>query len=167
MAADRGFTVFGSEGSVGDSCGRRRDHTIRANTAERGDTSSAQDSTREQPKALPSLTASQRRVLSTVERYLAKHGFPPSHQDLCDLLGFRSTKATFDALRILDRKGYVSISSRRSRGLRVLVGSNGRPFGAPRPTPGHFLEPLRTACGAVTFSGGCPFHAVCVGEAES
>ena len=66
------------------------------------------------------LTKQQSKVLSCVEVYLNKTGFPPTRLEICKELGFKSPNAAEMHLRALEKKGYISIQSGSSRGISVL-----------------------------------------------
>lgn len=44
------------------------------------------------------------RVFASLQR---STGMPPTHRELCDALGHRSTNATNDVLKALEKKGYA------------------------------------------------------------
>ena len=54
------------------------------------------------------LTKQQSKVLSCVEVYLNKTGFPPTRAEICKELGFKSPNAAEMHLRALEKKGYIS-----------------------------------------------------------
>ena len=66
------------------------------------------------------LTKQQTKVLTCVEVYLNKTGFPPTRAEICKELGFKSPNAAEMHLRALEKKGYISIKSGSSRGISVL-----------------------------------------------
>lgn len=67
----------------------------------------------------PSITFRQRDVLRFIEQYIADKGYPPTRQDICDAMGYRSPNAAEEHLRVLQRKGYIEIDAGISRGIRV------------------------------------------------
>ena len=68
------------------------------------------------------LTKQQSKVLSCVEVYLNKTGFPPTRAEICKELGFKSPNAAEMHLRALEKKGYISIKSGSSRGISIVNG---------------------------------------------
>ena len=66
------------------------------------------------------LTNQQSKVLSCVEVYLNKTGFPPPRAEICKELGFKSPNAAEMHLRALEKKGYISIQSGSSRGISIV-----------------------------------------------
>ena len=66
------------------------------------------------------LTKQQSKVLSCVEVYLNKTGFPPTRAEICKELGFKSPNAAEMHLRALEKKAYISIQSGSSRGISII-----------------------------------------------
>ena len=66
------------------------------------------------------LTKQQSKVLSCVEVYLNKIGFPPTRAEICKELGFKSPNAAEMHLRALEKKGYITIQSGSSRGISIV-----------------------------------------------
>ena len=66
------------------------------------------------------LTKQQSKVLSCVEVYLNKTGFPPTRAEICKELGFKSPNAAEMHLRALEKKGYIKIQSGSSRGISIV-----------------------------------------------
>ena len=66
------------------------------------------------------LTKQQSKVLTCVEVYLNKTGFPPTRAEICKELGFKSPNAAEMHLRALEKKGYIAIQSGSSRGLSII-----------------------------------------------
>ena len=66
------------------------------------------------------LTKQQTKVLTCVEVYLNKTGFPPTRAEICKELGFKSPNAAEMHLRALEKKGYISIQSGSSRGISIV-----------------------------------------------
>ena len=66
------------------------------------------------------LTNQQSKVLSCVEVYLNKTGFPPTRVEICKELGFKSPNSAEMHLRALEKKGYISIQSGSSRGISIV-----------------------------------------------
>ncbi len=66
------------------------------------------------------LTKQQSKVLTFVEVYLNKTGFPPTRAEICKELGFKSPNAAEMHLRALEKKDYISIQSGSSRGISII-----------------------------------------------
>tara|TARA_Y100001936_G_scaffold72268_1_gene71320 strand:- start:16835 stop:17452 length:618 start_codon:yes stop_codon:yes gene_type:complete len=66
------------------------------------------------------LTKQQQKVLTCIEVYINKTGFPPTRAEICKELGFKSPNAAEMHLRALEKKGYISIQSRSSRGISII-----------------------------------------------
>ena len=64
------------------------------------------------------LTDRQRKVLQFIEDYIQTHGYPPSYDDLGNGMGI-STKAVYDRVQALVRKGHLVYLENRSRTLRI------------------------------------------------
>ena len=65
------------------------------------------------------ITDPQRRTLHELRRFINRRGFPPTIQELADILGI-SPPSVRDQITQLVRKGYVRRESRKARGLTVL-----------------------------------------------
>ena len=65
------------------------------------------------------ITGPQRRTLGELRRFTRRQGFPPTIQELADILGI-STPSVRDQVSQLVRKGYVKRESRKARGLTIL-----------------------------------------------
>ncbi|MCS5873776.1 hypothetical protein LN650_19995 [Klebsiella pneumoniae subsp. pneumoniae] len=57
--------------------------------------------------------------------YINQHGYPPTLSELADMLGVSSSNAVLLHLRALERKNFIKLSRRVSRGI-----SNRRAKGA-------------------------------------
>ena len=65
------------------------------------------------------ITDPQRRTLGELRRFTGQQGFPPTIQELADILGI-STPSVRDQVSQLVRKGYVKREARKARGLTIL-----------------------------------------------
>ena len=65
------------------------------------------------------LTESQRRALCEIQGFIAHKKYPPSMQELADVLGVTPASA-HELVGQLERKGYVQRESRKARSLAVL-----------------------------------------------
>ena len=81
--------------------------------------------------AAPPLTARQRQVLDFVERYIARHQYPPTSRELSAACGLGGPSGAQRILGTLERKGYLQREPGRSRALtlaqRPLDLSHARP----------------------------------------
>ena len=67
------------------------------------------------------ITDPQRRTLGELRRFIGQQGFPPTIQELADILGISAPSAR-DQVTQLERKGYVKREPRKARGLTVVGG---------------------------------------------
>lgn len=67
------------------------------------------------------ITAKQKQVLDAIDLHTRKHGYPPSHKQLADALGLRSTSAVAMRLDALERKGFIKREYGVARSLRVVT----------------------------------------------
>ncbi len=65
------------------------------------------------------ITGPQRRTLGELRRFTGQQGFPPTIQELADILGI-STPSVRDQVSQLVRKGYVKREAKKARGLTIL-----------------------------------------------
>ena len=65
------------------------------------------------------ITDPQRRTLRELRRFISQQGFPPTIQELADILGISAPSAR-DQVTQLERKGYVKREPRKARGLTVV-----------------------------------------------
>jgi repressor LexA len=61
-------------------------------------------------------TTRQAQVLSIIREYQARHGYPPTQEEIADALGLTWTRAVEKHLQALERKGYLV----RGRGARTI-----------------------------------------------
>jgi repressor LexA len=87
------------------------------------------------------LTPRQQEIYEFLARHLEDHGYPPTLREICGQFGMRSTRAASDHLHALERKGFISRTRDRSRGIELI---------GPRPTSSGTSIPLvgRIAAGA-------------------
>ncbi len=65
------------------------------------------------------ITGPQRRTLQRLQRFIEQRGFPPTIQELADILGISHASA-HDQVNQLVRKGYLRREPRKARGLAVI-----------------------------------------------
>ena len=68
------------------------------------------------------LTPRQQEVLDLLVDFVNTHGYPPTCQELANLLGVASPNAALTHLRALERKRIITLAPGTSRGIRI----NGR-----------------------------------------
>ena len=68
---------------------------------------------------MTNLTPRQSEILRMIERYTEKSGFPPTRNEICEAMGFRSPNAAEEHLKALARKGAIEMIPGASRGIRL------------------------------------------------
>ncbi len=71
------------------------------------------------------LTARQRNIFDFLVEHISAHGFPPSMREVGQFFGIKSTNGVSDHLRALERKGYISRSAQKGRGIQILKTPDG------------------------------------------
>lgn len=71
------------------------------------------------------LTARQKEILGFLKAWIHEYGMPPTRQEICDALGFRSPNAAEEHLRALERKGAIEMLPGSSRGIRIRDDGSG------------------------------------------
>jgi repressor LexA len=89
------------------------------------------------------LTPRQQEIYEYLEAHLLDHGYPPTLREICANFGMKSTRAASDHLIALERKGYITRTKDRSRGIE-LRGPRPTASGQSVPIVGHIAagEPL-------------------------
>ena len=67
------------------------------------------------------LTRAQRRILEFIRAEIRAERPPPTHQEIADRFGFRSTRAAACHLEALKRKGFIKSEPGKVRALRVVT----------------------------------------------
>lgn len=67
------------------------------------------------------LTERQREVMLAIQACIVEHGYPPTLKDLAERLRLGSVAGVREHVRALARKGYIAVTPKVSRGLRVLI----------------------------------------------
>jgi repressor LexA len=80
---------------------------------------------------MASLTPQQQRVLSFIQAFVEKHGFPPTHAEIAKGLRFNSPNAAGEHLRLMAKKGVIAVTPGASRGIRVVERSETERMGLP------------------------------------
>jgi repressor LexA len=68
---------------------------------------------------MDTLTPRQAQILKLIEHYTERSGFPPTRNDICRAMGFRSPNAAEEHLKALARKGVIEMIPGASRGIRL------------------------------------------------
>lgn len=68
---------------------------------------------------MDTLTPRQAEILKLIERYTEKSGYPPTRNEICQAMGFRSPNAAEEHLKALARKGVIEMIPGASRGIRL------------------------------------------------
>ena len=66
------------------------------------------------------LTGQQERVLKVVEEYIDEWHIPPTRKEISDAMGFSSPNAAQQQLLALEKKGFVHLYLKTTRGIIVL-----------------------------------------------
>ncbi|MDU3714567.1 MAG: DNA-binding protein [Klebsiella michiganensis] len=66
------------------------------------------------------LTFRQQEVFDLLVAYINQHGYPPTLSELADMLGVSSSNAVLLHLRALERKNFIKLSRRVSRGISIV-----------------------------------------------
>ena len=66
------------------------------------------------------LTFRQQEVFDLLVAYINQHGYPPTLYELADMLGVSSSNAVLLHLRALERKNFIKLSRRVSRGIAIV-----------------------------------------------
>lgn len=69
---------------------------------------------------MKSLTEKQRNVLEAIKLFILDNGFPPTHQELKSVMGYKSANAIVDYLIAIEKKGYIKRTPKISRSIVVL-----------------------------------------------
>ncbi len=70
------------------------------------------------------LTDRQKEVFIALKGYVNDYGIAPSHVELAELIGVRSSKAAADHLKALERKNVIEIYPDKPRGIRIVEDKN-------------------------------------------
>lgn len=69
------------------------------------------------------LTEQQARVLATIGEWINRTGGSPTRAEIARAMNFRSANAAEEHIRVLERKGYITILKGQQRGIRITGGS--------------------------------------------
>ena len=82
--------------------------------------------------------------VTVVPDFLEESGFPPTHAEIARGLGYRSANAAAEHVRLLARKGWLTIEAGAARGIR-LVASPSEADERSLPLVGQVAEDLHEA----------------------
>lgn len=100
------------------------------------------------------LTEKQRRVYAFIRDTIAERHTPPTRAEIAEALGFASANAAQAHLRTLERKGFIELNARLSRGIRLTAADD-----TPEPSEAAAAHTLNLAViGRV--AAGAPLLAV-------
>ena len=68
------------------------------------------------------LTQKEKDIYDYINDCIEKNGYAPSVRDICSAVGIKSTSSVHEYLRRLETKGYIKISSGKSRALSLESG---------------------------------------------
>ncbi len=77
---------------------------------------------------MKAITQRQQEVLDFIKSYIEKNSYPPTIREISDNFGI-SVKGAYDHVKAVERKGYISLNTHRSRTIEVLT--NGEPREEP------------------------------------
>jgi repressor LexA len=67
------------------------------------------------------LTKRQAELVAFIEGYQTKHGFCPTHQEMADALGLKGTYGVRQHLRLIEKKGAITLMPGRPRAVRLAA----------------------------------------------
>ena len=70
------------------------------------------------------LTTRQTQILELIQQSLSETGYPPTRAEIARQMGFKSTNASEDHLRALEKKGFIELTPGASRGIRLTKTSS-------------------------------------------
>ena len=68
---------------------------------------------------MDTLTPRQAQILKLIAQHTERFGFPPTRNEICEAMGFRSPNAAEEHLKALARKGAIEMTPGASRGIRL------------------------------------------------
>jgi repressor LexA len=77
---------------------------------------------------MKAITKRQQEVLDFIKAYIEGNRYPPTIREISDNFGI-SVKGAYDHVKAIERKGYISLNTHRSRTIEVL--DNGEPQEEP------------------------------------
>ena len=77
------------------------------------------------------LTERQKAILDFFAEFHERHGYPPTHREICERFGYTSYGTVHKHLRLLRAKGYLAGGQHQKRGLRLTA--DAAPEAPPAP----------------------------------
>lgn len=95
------------------------------------------------------MTARQTKILETIQRSVAAHGYPPSMREIGDTVGLASLSSVTHQLAQLERMGYIRRDPKRPRAMEILLPLTlGESSSRVLPDSGSMEEPAASAVDA-------------------
>lgn len=69
------------------------------------------------------LTPRQGQVFKFIKKYVAKHGYAPTYEDIGKAVGLSSSATIYNHIRSLEKRGYIRRRKGVSRGIDILIDS--------------------------------------------
>lgn len=66
------------------------------------------------------LTNKQQELYKTIKEFIDENGYAPTVRELCKLTNNKSTGSTFDKLKKLKNKGYITYTEHKFRTIRIV-----------------------------------------------
>ena len=66
------------------------------------------------------LTEKQKELYDAIKDFIKVNGYPPTIRELNEIINVKSTAPTFNKLRELKEKGYISYANNKSRTIKIL-----------------------------------------------
>ena len=102
---------------------------------------------------MKNITEKQQLIYDAICRYLDKNGYPPSVREICRLTGLSSTSSVHFHLESLERMGYISRGSGKTRAITVCERTSGVPIlGAV--AAGSPILAVEDAVGTIPYEAG-------------
>jgi repressor LexA len=83
------------------------------------------------------LTERQKAILDFFAEFQERHGYPPTHREICERFGYTSYGTVHKHLRLLRGKGYLAGGQHQKRGLRLTEEETAAPQGTELPFLGR------------------------------
>ncbi len=71
---------------------------------------------------MKNITKRQEEVLQVLVQFQNNNGYPPTSQEISHLMGMSSPNAAAEHLKALERKGVITITKHKARGIQIIGG---------------------------------------------
>jgi len=91
------------------------------------------------------LTKRESEILRALARWVREHSYPPTIREIGEMVGFSSTRTTFDYLNRLEEMGYIRRQRDRSRAIEIVRDldlDDGSPDSALTDSKGRYAIPI-------------------------